>query len=116
MSYNGEKNYSFHITSSDNELELLEGKSNNTNKFSIVDLRKCENKLKSVYNINKNSSLIIIKYEKITNISSERTLQYEVYEPYNKTKLNLSLCDQNIEIYVPVILSEKMQHIYIELA
>ena len=54
MSYNGENNYSFHITSSDNELELLEGKSNNTNKFSIVDLRKCENKLKSVYNINEN--------------------------------------------------------------
>ena len=52
MVYNGKYNYSFHITSTDNELELLEGKSNNTNKLSIVDLRKCENKLKSIYNIN----------------------------------------------------------------
>ena len=79
MVYEGKNNYDFHITSTDNELDLLEGKTNNTNKLSIVDLRKCENKLKSIYNINENSSLIIMKYEKITNISLERTLQYEVY-------------------------------------
>ena len=56
-----------------------------------------------------------MKFEKISNISSERTLQYEVYEPYNKTKLNLSLCGKNIGIYIPTILSEKTQHLYNEL-
>ena len=115
MIYEGLNNFSFHITSTENELDALEGKNNNTNKFSIMDLRKCENILKNIYNINENVSLIIMKYEKITNISSERTLQYEVYEPYNKTKLNMSLCDKNIDIYIPIILSEKTHHLYNDL-
>ena len=64
--------------------------------------------------VNKNESLLILKLEKITNISSERSLQYEIYEPYNKTKLNLSICSNiTIDIYTPVILSEKLQNIYI---
>ena len=57
-----------------------------------------------------------MKFEKVTNISSERSLQYEVYEPYNKTKLNLSICDNiTIDIYIPVILSEKLQNLFEEL-
>ena len=115
MVYAGLNNFLFHITSSENELDILEGKSNNTNNLSIIDLRKCENILKNHYVINENTSLIIMKYEKISNISSERSLQYEVYEPYNKTKLNLSLCYKNIDIYIPIILSEKTQHLYNEL-
>ena len=58
---------------------------------------------------------IILKYEKLSNIPSERSLQYEVYEPYNKTKLNLSFCDKNIDIYIQVILSEKTKNLYNEL-
>ena len=45
-------------------------------------------------------------------------MQYEVYEPYNKTKLNLSICDNenvNIDIYIPVVLSEKTQKLFNEL-
>ena len=57
-----------------------------------------------------------MKFEKITNISSERSIQYEVYEPYTKQKLNLSICDDiTINIYIPVILSEKMLNLYNEL-
>ena len=113
MIYQGENNFIFHITSSENELDLLEGKNNNTNKFSVIDLGECGFLLKKHYNINENTSLIIMKYEKITNISSERSLQYEVYEPYNKTKLNLSICKNiNIDIYIPVVLSEKTQNLY----
>ena len=115
MTYEGLNDFLFHITSTENELDILEGKRNNTNNLSIVDLRKCENIFKSQYDINENASLIIMKFEKISNISSERTLQYEVYEPYNKTKLNLSLCGKNIDIYIPTILSEKTQHLYNEL-
>ena len=116
MVFQGENNFVFHITSAENELALLKGKSNNTNKFSVIDLGECGNLLKKHYNINENVSLIIMKYEKITNISSERSLQYDVYEPYNKTKLNLSVCDDiNIDIYIPVVLSEKTQNLYNEL-
>ena len=116
MVFPGEDNFFFHITNTENELELLKGKNNNTNKFSIIDLGKCGNILKDYYKINQNTSLILIKYEKVTNISSERSIQYEIYEPYNKTKLNLSICeDINIDIYVPITLSEKTQNLYNEL-
>ena len=115
--YPREDNFFFHITNTENELELLKGKNNNTNIFSIIDLGTCGNLLKDYYNINENTSLILIKYEKIANISSQRSLQYEIYEPYNKTKLNLSVCQNenlNIDIYIPVILSEKIQNLYNE--
>ena len=116
LAFQANDNFSFHITNSENELDALKGKNNSTNKFSVIDLGECENLLKNYYKINKNLSLIIMKFEKVTNISTERSLQYEVYEPNNKTKLNLSICNNlTIDIYVPVILSEKIQHLYDEL-
>ena len=67
MVFQGEDNFYFHITNSQNELELLEGKNNTHNKrFSIIDLGQCENLLKNHYKINQNISLIIIKFEKVT--------------------------------------------------
>ena len=116
MIFEGEDNFFFHITNSENEINNLKGKNNNTNKFSVIDLGECGNLLKKHYHINQNISLIIVKFEKLTNKSSERSLQYEVYEPYNKTKLNLSICENvNIDIYVPLVLSEKTQNLYDEL-
>ena len=115
--YQGDDNHVFHITNSRNEMDLLEGKKNNTsNKFSIIDLGQCGNILKNHYKINQNTSLIIMKFEKVTNITLERSLQYEVYEPINKTKLNLSICSNvSIDIYIPLVLSEKTQNLYNEL-
>ena len=116
MSYRGEDNFFFDVINTQNELDILKGKSNSTNKFSIIDFGECENLLKRNYKINENTSLIIIKFEKITNISSERLLQFEVYDPYTKKKLNLSICSNiTIDIYIPVILSEKIQNLYNEL-
>jgi hypothetical protein len=42
----------FQITNTENELELLKGKSNNTNIFSIINLGKCGTLLKEYYKIN----------------------------------------------------------------
>ena len=82
---------------------------NDSIKFSKIDLGECEDVLRENYNLNKNISLLILKLEKISNKSSERFLQFEVYEPINMTKLNLSLCnDISIDIYIPVKLSEEM--------
>ena len=112
----GEDNFLFQITNTESDLELLKEKNNRTNQFSVIDLGQCDNLLKNYYKINKNISLIIIKFEKIANISSERFLQYEIYEPYNKTKLNLSICSNiTIDIYTPLILSDKLQNLYEEL-
>ena len=112
----GKDNFFYHITTSENELNNANKKNNDTNRLSRIDLGECENKLRDHYKLNKNISLLILKYEKVANISSERQLQYEVYESLNKTKLNLSVCsDVQVDIYVPVILSEEKQNLYNEL-
>ena len=119
----GNDNFYYQITTSDNDKifldEISQNNNNNINKtnmFSKIELGDCEKILKNHYHINENVSLIIIKFEKVTNISSERALQYEVYEPFNKTKLDLSICNnETINIYVPVVLSQEIQNLYNEL-
>ena len=114
--FQGEDNSFFHITNSESGLDILKGKSNSTNKLSVIDLGKCGNLLKKHYHINENDSLLIMKFEKVSDNSSERFLQYEVYEPYNKTKLNLSICNNiTIDVYIPIVLNEKTQNLYNEL-
>ena len=116
MVIQGKDNFYFHITNTKNDFDILNGNNNKTNKFSIIDLGECEDLLKNHYHINKNESLLIIKLEKIINISSERTLQYEIFNPYNKEKLNLSICSNTtIDVYTPIILSQKLQNLNEEL-
>ena len=106
-------NIIYHITNTKNELELLNNKSNIINNISIIDLGDCETKLREHYHININDSLIFIKNEKLSVRASEKNVNFDVYEPYNKTKLNLSICDYiSINLYVPVVLSEQTQLIY----
>ena len=53
------------------------------------------------------------KKEKISNKASEKEVQLEIYEPYNKTKLNLSFCqDTSINIYVKAELSDETKYSY----
>ena len=112
----GFDNYAYHISTTEIEKNSLKGLYNSSNQVSKIDLGFCEDILKEHYHINPNDSLIIIKFEKMTNISTERTLQYEVYEPYNKTKLDLTLCDNtSISIYIPLILSEELKDLYNQL-
>ena len=70
--FEGKDNYSFQIIN----LEDNKGGNNNvTNQFSRIDLGDCEDVLRDKNNLDKNASLIILKYEKLTSISSERNLQ-----------------------------------------
>ena len=88
----------------------------NTTKLSKVDLGVCEERLRQTYNLNENISLIILTFEKNTEISSDRYVQFEVYESLNKTKLNLSVCeDVTIDIYIPLKLSDELLNLYNEL-
>ena len=69
--------------------------------FSNIDLGECEALIKETYDIPKDTSLIFFKFENIGSTSKERNIQYEVYNPLNYEKLNLSLCqDLKIEINV----------------
>ena len=114
--FEGKDNFFYQLTNLENELNNLDKKNNNSNRFSKIDLGDCENVLRDEYNLGDNVSLLILKYEKISNISSERYLQYEVYESLNKKRLNLSLCkDIPIDVYIPVMLSDKIQNLYNEL-
>ena len=111
----GLDNIMFQITTTENQLLLLENKSFNKNNVSIINLGECEDKLREEYHIDKSDSLIIIKYENISNDlkASEKNIQYDVFEPYNKTKLNLSICENtNVNILVKMTLSQDTKKAY----
>ena len=111
----GENNTVFQLTTTDNEMKKFTGSLLNNNGLSIVDLGDCETSLKEYYDIDEDVSLIIKKYEQIT-ISAERNVQYEVYHPMTKQKLNLSVCEEDtIDLYVPVQLNDKMMELYEDL-
>ena len=85
---------------------------NNYN-LSILDITKCETLLKEKYNLNENDDLILLKKEKQSDKVSEKEVQLEIYEPYNKIKLNLSFCQEiSINIYVKAELSEEIKYSY----
>ena len=102
-------NTTIQITTGENEMACLkEGICDMNTNMALIDLSKCEILLRRKYNIDNNISLIYVKTQSITNIAYEKNIQYEIYEPINKTKLDLSIC-QNItaDIYIPINLSEE---------
>ena len=111
-----EDNYVFQITTGSNEINSINGNYNNEYNLSMIDLGDCESLLKQRYFLDESVNLIIFKYEKVTNVASEKNIQYEVYEPFNKTKLNLSVCQTTpVDIFIPVVLSDETQDLYEDL-
>ena len=97
----GKNNITFEVTNGINEIELLKNGVLDERNLSIIDLGECETKLKKEYNISETLSLIYIKQENTSAKSIDKNIQYEVFEPINFTKLNLSFCSENaINIYV----------------
>ena len=116
--YKGENGFIFEITTEDNEKKILSQKHLNTYNLSIIDLGECHDLLKARYfpNINGNISFIILKFENMTNIASEKNVQFEVYDPFNYTKLDLSICENKpINVYIQSQLSESSQKLIEEL-
>ena len=112
----GENDIMFQITNSKNELDLIKNGELNNYNLSIIDLGQCELKLREEYNLNKDESLIYLKKETMNTKSSDKKVEYEIYEPYNKTKLNLSICEgDTINLYVSMQMSPKTNHIANEL-
>ena len=100
------------VTNSKIEIDLLKNLTNNTLNISIIDLGECESKLKKYYNINDNAPLIYVKTEEKSDKASQKNINYDIYEPYNKTKLNLSICDAPINLIIPVDLNEEAKQLY----
>ena len=88
-------NYIFQLTNSLNEENTKKRINENTYNLSMTELGECEDTLKEVNNINKNTPLIIYKIEIIDSSVSQKNIQYEVYNPYTKEKLDLSICSNS---------------------
>ena len=86
--------YAFQFTNSLNQLLY------NVSAFSNIDLGECETLLKETYGIPQEMSLIFLKFEKIVNNSGETDIQYQVYNPLNYEKLNLSICTDTTKITI----------------
>ena len=70
---------------------------NESNDFegSDINLGSCEKKLRDYYNIPDNVQLTIIKLDFKKNDSSVNNVQYEVFNPKNRTeRLDLTICDE----------------------
>ena len=110
-----ENNLAFEITTTQKEKSELNGKLIRDN-LTMIDIEKCENVLREIYDFNENVSLIFLKSENLNSIPSERNVQYEIYESINKTKLNLSLCEgTDIDLYFPVELNSQTQQLFEDL-
>ena len=91
-----EEGIKYHLTSTSNQNNKI------YQNISNIYLGKCENKLKEKYNINQNQSLLIFKVDIDINGFSAPIVEYEVYHPITKEKLDLSFCDKDlIKISIP---------------
>ena len=95
------KDVVYQITTTENQ------KDNTYKNLSTINLGSCETKLKSIYNINENSSLIILKIDYKMDGLLIPVIGYEVYHPVNNSQLDLSHCsDTNVKINIPVSIDE----------
>ena len=81
------------------------------NETSSIDLGDCESKLRTIYEIPDDMQLIVYKVDIKNSDASSTYVQYEVYNPVNKSLLNLSICD-SITVNTPVNISNEMEEIY----
>ena len=94
-------NVQYQMTTSDNQ-------KNNTNKsISTIDLGMCEDKLKTIYRIDKSLPLIIFKIDYFSPDTLIPLIGYEIYHPVNKSKLDLKYCEEIlIKLNIPVTIDE----------
>ena len=90
--------------------QLSSSSNQNNNEYkniSNIKLGKCEDKLKNTYNISANDSLLILKIDIEVKGLSAPIVEYEVYHPITKIKLDLNVCENDlINISIPVSINE----------
>ena len=110
----GENNNIFQITTEENEKKLINNNKDDNFGLTVLDLKDCGEILKTKNDINPDHELIILKYEKISNNVREKNLQYEIYNPDNKMKLDLSVCN-TIDLNIPISLRDEEKELYDDL-
>ena len=104
-----ENNLIYQITSSYTENKKYFG-----GNISIIKLGECENILKEYNNLEKNDTLIIFKYEFLIPELLIPYIGFEVFHPYTKKKLDITICERiaTINYYIPVNIREDKLYIY----
>mgnify|MGYP006873008068 CR=1 FL=1 len=97
-------NIVYQITTSDSVVEY--------NNVSHIDFGECEDILKEKYNI---SYLLILKYDITINETIPTKVEYNLYSPDSKEKLNLSFCENNINIKSPLKLDDNSLNLIMQL-
>ena len=106
-----ENNFIYQLTSSFNQ------NNKNYKNITIIKLDKFENIIKEQYDISQNDSLIIFKIEKYKEEILIPFIEYEIYHPKTKKKLNLNFYNKlNISpfiyIYLPVSITINENKLY----
>ena len=104
-----DNNIDIKIPKDDKIVELtttfLQETNENTNS-STINLGKCKDYLKYVYNISEENNLYMLKIDTKQEGKNYPSIEYEVFYPINDEKmeiLNLSLCEgMDIELSIPV--------------
>ena len=98
-----ENNILYQITSSFNQ------NNKSYENISSINMTECENYLREKYDILENETLIIFKTEKYLDEILIPIIEFEVFNPKTKEKLNLNYCKNlsiNYIIYIPVFINE----------
>ena len=102
-----ENNVLYQITTSDNQ------DNNEYNNISTIHLGDCEQILRSIYHLDNSTKLLIFKIDVFEEGHLTPKIEYEVYESVNKTKLELSHCNNvKIDLSIPVTIDETSLYKY----
>jgi len=102
-------NSTYQISTTKNQKINIE----NNDGISTIDLNECEKILKQSLNLSDNISLILLKEDLKLNISSLTQVEYEVYDPFSRTKFDLDKCKGlTITINTPVEIDEDTLKLY----
>ena len=106
------KNITYQITTTDNQ------KMNYNQNVSVIDLGECEKIIKRKISYEDDPiPLIILKIDIKKEESRTTAIEYEVYDPYTRNKIDLSICSNvSIAIYAPVSLTDKENNLYNDLS
>ena len=102
-------NITYQLTTSENQKHA-----NYSSNVSVIDLGECEKIIKrNISNENDPTPLLILKID-IKKVETKSTaVEYEVYNPYTKEKIDLSICSNTtISIYAPVNLTNQETSLY----
>ena len=81
--------------------------------ISNIDLGECEKIIKKKENLTDDDDLIILKTDTKSDDHKVTYVQYEIFHPYTKEKINLDICsDVPIHVYTPVVIPPVSESLY----